>query len=177
MFKEKKKKGLISQMSELSWFNLPTSWRKISQIATPLKSGSQIWSGLLLVKELTIHSFLALQISITILAQLLGTTNQHHNPCTASWHNNSALQSVHSFLLGTANQHYNPCIPWTHQVIWPKTCPTMCLQCTSPKLIHTSKLLLPQWSRYNMEFSELMISIQCHLGWQALGSWCMIETR
>jgi hypothetical protein len=56
------------------------------------------------VKELTIHSFLALQISITILAQLLGTKNQHHNPCTASWHNNSALQSVHSFLLGTANQ-------------------------------------------------------------------------
>jgi len=102
--KRKKKKGLSSQMSELSWFNLPTSYSKISQIATPLKSGSQIWSGLLLVKELTIHSFLALQISITILAQLLGTTNQHHNPCTASWHNNSALQSMHSFLLGTTNQ-------------------------------------------------------------------------
>lgn len=135
----------------------------ISKISAVLLRGLKLKSNFVLKTSgqslhHTIHSFLALQISITILAQLLGTTNQHHNPCTASWHNNSALQSVHSSLLGTTNQHYNPCIPWTHQVIWPKTCPTMCLQCTSPKL------LLPQWSRYNMEFSELMISIQCHLG-------------
>jgi len=30
--------------------------------------------------------------------QFLGTTNQHYNPCTASWHYKSASQSLHSFL-------------------------------------------------------------------------------
>jgi hypothetical protein len=28
--------------------------------------------------------------------QFLGTTNQHYNPCTASWHYKSTSQSLHS---------------------------------------------------------------------------------